>query len=91
MVPREPSPDSRPSLHLGAMWALSTLSQDSHERLGPMFIEHLLHAVPKGSIAIFISLNYRSSERLGPSQGSLSQNPNPYLKPGSWQQLRSSF
>lgn len=76
VVPGEPSPDSRPSLYLRAMWAPSALSQGSHEKLGPMFIEHLLYAVPKGSIAIFISLNDGSSERLGPSQGPLSQNPN---------------
>lgn len=67
VVPGEPSQDSRPNLYLGAMWALSALSQGSHEKLSPMFIEHLLCAVPKGSIAIFISLNYGSSERLGPS------------------------
>lgn len=61
VVPGEPSPYSRPSLYLEAVWALSSLSQGSHERLGPMFIEHLLQAVPKGSIVIFILLNYGSS------------------------------
>lgn len=42
--PGKPNPDNRPSFYLGAVQALSALSQDSQNRLGALLIEHLLYA-----------------------------------------------
>lgn len=43
-VPGKPGLDNRPSLYLGAVRTPSALSQGSQERLGALFIEHLLYA-----------------------------------------------
>lgn len=42
--PGKPNPDNRPSFYLGAVQALSALSQDSQNRLVALLIEHLWYA-----------------------------------------------